>query len=134
MTTPLANQFIRAHSVLDDDMVEGEPIRTTHESLDEIRDLVLEVVAAHPEPEVRLFAHWSVPCHLQWMDLDGKRGMVVEFEGNEVTVISVSLLPSLTPGSKGEMRVFRLDVPIEREELIPYMRKRWTNTSHVKGI
>lgn len=124
MTPPLADQFIRAHSVLDDDMVEGEPILTTHESLDKIRDLVLEVAAAHPNPEVRLFAHWSIPCHLQWMDLEGKRGMVVEFEGNEVTVISVSLLPR----SKGETRVFHLDVP-ERQELIPYMRKRWIDTA-----
>ena len=130
----LADQFTRAHHILDDDMVEGEPILTTHESLEKVRDLVLEVAAAHPSHEVRLYAHWSIPCHLQWMGLEEKRGMVVEFEGNEVTVISVSLLPSHIPGSKGETRVFRLDVPIEREGLIPYMRKRWIDTRHVKDI
>ena len=120
--TRLEDQFWLMHLSLNEDRNDVDPVLVTHESLDRLRGLVTELAAAHPFSEVCVFARWDTPIHLQWMDLDGGRGMIAEVSETEVTVISTILAPR----SKGETRVFRLDVPErEREELIPYMQNRW---------
>ena len=123
--TTLDDQFTLMHLSLNDDKNDVDPVLVTHKSLDRLRGLVTELTAAHPFSEVCIFARWDTPCHLQWMDMNVGRGMVAEISETEVEVISTPL----TSRSKAETRVFRLDNPTERGELIPYMQKRWLSLS-----